>query len=137
MPNYLFAAGPVGRGRLSMTLIGTDGITFPGNLIRIRYVDGMRTRRFGLYAYTDGNGVIVERGAAGESAILEKTRIYPHEPMASATAVLLPDGRVFVDENRLTVGNSDKQLLHNLKEIIPQLYQDMGEAIRKAIASGG
>ncbi|MBI2085014.1 MAG: hypothetical protein HYT71_00710 [Candidatus Aenigmarchaeota archaeon] len=95
-------------------------------IVRIRYNSGLLAqRKFGLYGLTDGRQIIVDSSPSGSSMSIERDGIKPSEPLSVAHELILPDGRVYVEESLLMRGSSDKETLKRVKHYTPELFERM------------
>ncbi|MBI4168163.1 MAG: hypothetical protein HY515_04350 [Candidatus Aenigmarchaeota archaeon] len=107
------------RGYREVRKIG-DGVA------RIRYTHGgINQRNFGLYGLTDGVEMVTETSASGDSVLMEENDVNPNMPLPKAHVIVVPDGRVFVEESLLMRGSSNKEALKKVKQYVPGLFQRM------------
>ncbi len=127
--NYLFAVSNIERNHRTPLSLVRARVELPNpigdNVARIRYRDGITGRNFGLYGITDQETVVIGIPETGGSVILDKDAVKPYEPLGTAGMIILPDGRMYVEEDLLMRGASDKEVLRTVKRLAPGLYSEM------------
>ncbi|MFH0890381.1 MAG: hypothetical protein V1836_04580 [Candidatus Aenigmatarchaeota archaeon] len=125
--DYLLAVGNIARNHGSFAdknpVRMLDGPVSDGINQLVYRPNAMPARIFSFYGLTDGRTMLVDRSLSGSYMMFDNLKIKPYEPMETADMVVLPDGRIFV-EDRFTNGEGNKAVLKKVKQLAPELYSE-------------
>lgn len=94
--------------------------TVETTITRIRYNHGgFKQRNFGLYGLTDGKDFVTDMTSVGESVLVGESGVRPQEPLSSAHVLIVPDGRLYVEESLLMRGGQRQGSVEKSQAIRP------------------